>query len=64
MGWERLLLIRRRARNAADEVDERRAGYGRELTGQLEAAPGIVVSAHQRAPQAESAKCTGNSSHD
>ena len=28
-----------------------------------EAAPGIVVSVHQRAPQIESAKGTGNSSH-
>ena len=27
-GWERLLLLRRRARNAADQVNQRRAGYG------------------------------------
>ena len=60
VGWERLLLLRRRARNAPDQVHERRAVYGREFTGQLEAAPGIVVSAHHRAPQSESAKCTGN----
>ena len=58
------VLLRRRARNAPDQVNERRAGYGRDLAGQLEAAPGIVVSAHHRAPQTESAKCTGNSSHD
>ena len=37
---------------------ERRAVYGRELTGHLEAAPGTVVSTHHRAPQTESAKCT------
>ena len=49
-------LFRRRARNAADQVDERRTGYGRDLAGQLEAAPGIVVSAHHRAPEGESAK--------
>ena len=44
-GWERLLLLRRRARNAPDQVDKPRARYGRELAGQLEAAPGIVVGA-------------------
>ena len=38
-------LLRRRARNAADQVDKPRARYGRELAGQLEAAPGIVVGA-------------------
>ena len=48
--------FRRRARNAADQVNERRAGYGRDLAGQREAAPGIVVSVHHRAPQTESAK--------
>ena len=64
VGWERLLLFRRRARNAPDQVDERQAGDGRDLAGQLEAALGIVVSAHHRAPQTQSAKCTGNSSHD
>ena len=32
-------LIRRRARNAADQVNERRAVYGRDLAGQREADP-------------------------
>ena len=49
-------VLRRRARNAPDQVGEGRNVYGRDLAGQLEAAPGIVVSAHQRAPQTESAK--------
>ena len=48
--------LRRRAGHASEQVHERRAVYGRELASQLEAAPGIVVSAHQRAPQTESAK--------
>ena len=39
VGWERLLLFRRRARNAPDQVDQRRAGDGRDLAGQREAAP-------------------------
>ena len=30
---------------------------GRDLAGQLEPAPGIIVSVHHRAPQTESAKC-------
>ena len=64
VGWEPVGKLRRRARNASDQVDERRAVDGREFTGQLEAALGIVVSAHHRAPQTESAECTGNSSHD
>ena len=51
------------ARKATEQVGERRVVDGRDLAGQLEAAPGIVVSAHHRAPQTESAECTGNSSH-
>ena len=39
-------------------------GMGVTLAGQLEAAPGIVVSGHHQAPQTESAECTGSSSHD
>ena len=38
-------LLRRRARNAPDQVHERRAGYGRELTRQPEAAPAHRVTA-------------------
>ena len=64
MGWEPVGNSGGGARNAADQVNQRRAVYGRDLAGQLEAAPGIVVSAHHRAPQTQSAKCTGNSSHD
>ena len=41
MGWERLLLVRWRARNAPDQVNERRVVCGHDLAGQLEAAPGI-----------------------
>ena len=51
-------VLRRRARNAPDQFDERRAVDGCDLAGQPEAAPGIVVSVHHRAPQTESAKCT------
>ena len=51
-------LLRRRARNAPDQVGERRTVDGRDLASQPEAAPGIVVSVHHRAPQTESAKCT------
>ena len=64
VGWERLLLFRRRARNAPDQVDQRRAGDGRDLAGQREAAPGIMLLAHHRAPQTESATCTSSPSHD
>ena len=64
VGWERLLLFRRRARNAPDQVDQRRAGDGRDLAGQREAAPGIMLLAHHRAPQTESANCTSSPSHD
>ena len=64
VGWERLLLLRRRARNAPDQVDQRRAGDGRDLAGQREAAPGIMLLAHHRAPQTESANCTSSPSHD
>ena len=52
------VLFRRRARNAPDQVDERRAVHGCDLAGQLEAAPGTVVSAYHRAPPTESAECT------
>ena len=57
-------LLRRRARNAPDQVNQRHTVDGRDLAGQAEAAPGAVLSAHHRAPQTESAECTGNSSHD
>ena len=56
---EVVAVFRRRARNAPDQVDERRAVYGRDLAGQPEAAPGIMLLAHHLAPQTESAKCTG-----
>ena len=50
--------FRRRARNAPDQVNQRRSGMG--VTW--------PVSPKQRqgtaAPQTESAKCTGSSSHD
>ena len=58
------VLLRRRARNAPDQVDERRLWMGVTWPVQLEAAPGIVVSGHHQAPQTESAECTGSSSHD
>ena len=53
--------LRRRAGNAPDQVDERRAVDGRDLAGQPEAASAIILSAHHLAPQTESAECTGNS---